>query len=444
MQCAACHHDNEPEAGFCEACGTRVVPRCPGCGAEYSVTARFCAQCGCSLADLAPAEPTARPPDDAERRQITVVFCDLVGSMQLSEQLDPEDLRTALQAYQKVAAQAVARYGGYIAQHLGDGLLIYFGYPRAHEEDPARAIRASLDILAALDELNRTPRAGQTVPLSARIGIHTGVVVVGPIGDGAQREQLALGDVPNLAARLQGVAAPDSVAVSELTARLAGGEFTYADLGTQCLKGVAQPVQVWRVMGISAAESRFEAATQGRLAPLVARELEIAQLLARWQLAQQGRGQIVLLGGEPGIGKSRILSALRERVEAQGAQSLRFQCSPYHAQSAFYPSINNFEHALKFSPDELAASKLDKLEALMVEHLGCPRADARFIAAMLSLPIERYGAVSIAPQRFKQETLRVLADLTEAAARRMPSVMLFEDAHWADPTSLEVLDLLVE
>ena len=373
------------------------------------------------------------------------MFCDLVGSMQLSEQLDPEDLRTAIQAYQKVAAQAVARYDGYIAQHLGDGLLIYFGYPRAHEEDPARAIHAGLEILAALHALNLSERAGPQVALSARIGIHTGIVVVGAIGAGTQRELLALGDVPNLAARLQNVATPDTVVVSERTAQLAGSEFTYADLGTQVLKGVSLPVQVWRIEGVSNAVSRFEAATQGRLTPLVAREHELAQLLARWQLATADQGQVVLLGGEPGIGKSRILSALRERLEGIGAQWLRIQCSPYHVNSAFYPIIANFERALRFALDEPVVSKLDKLEALMTERYGRPVEDVRFITAMLTIPTERYReSISLSPQRFKQETLRVLADLTEAAARLQPTVMLFEDAHWADPTSLELLDLLVD
>ena len=252
------------DARFCAACGASMTPACQACGATCAVGARYCAQCGTPLDISELSQSTlADARDDAERRQITVVFCDLVGSMQLSEQLDPEDLRTALQIYQKVAAQAVARYDGYIAQHLGDGLLIYFGFPRAHEDDPARAIHTSLEILSALQAPNLKTEVGPRVTLSARVGIHTGIVVVGAIGDGNQREQLALGDVPNLAARLQSVAAPDTVVVSERTAQLAGGDFTYVDLGAQHLKGVALPVRTWRVDGVGVASSRFEAATRG-------------------------------------------------------------------------------------------------------------------------------------------------------------------------------------
>ena len=445
MKCAACEYDNPADTPVCLSCGAPVTRPCPACAAVCPIDARFCARCGTRLSNLEPVAVAPRvPSDEAERRQITVVFCDLVGSMQLSEQLDPEDLRTAIQAYQRAASQAVAHYDGHIAQRLGDGLLIYFGYPRAHENDPARAIHASLEILSALPHLNLMDRADRRVTLSARIAIHTGVVVIGGMGDGTGREQLALGDVPNLAARLQNLASPNSVVVSDLTAQLAGGEFTYADLGSQVLKGVGLPVRVWRVEGVSEVASRFDAATQGRLTPMVAREHELSQLLECWQLTQAGQGQVVLLGGEPGIGKSRLLSALRERLELNGAQALRYQCSPYHTRSAFYPIIANFERALGFAPNESAASKVDRLEALMIEGFARPRADVRFIAAMLSLPTDGYESINMSPQRFKNETLRVLAELAEAAALRQPTVMLYEDAHWSDPTSLEVLDLLIE
>jgi tetratricopeptide (TPR) repeat protein len=273
-----------------------------------------------------------------------------------------------------------------------------------------------------------------------RIGIATGLVVV------SSAEKGAVGETMNLASRLQAIAHPGSIVVSERVQRLAGGSFDYQDLGEQTLKGIARPNHAYRIVGVSEAASRFEAAhAEARLTPLVGREQEVGLLMERRALAQDGEGQVVLLSGEPGIGKSRILSALRERLQGQGAQALRFQCSPYYVNSAFWPSIDNFERALKFARDELPESKLDKLEALIVAHYGRPLADVRFVASMLSIPCEeRYGAISMTPQKHKDETLRTLVDLTEAAARKQPSVMLFEDVHWADPTSLEVLDLLID
>ncbi len=401
-----------------------------------------------SSAQHAAGEPSLAAPinlTDGERRQLTVMFCDLVGSTALAERLDPEELRAIIRAYQGTAAQIIESFGGHIAQYLGDGLLVYFGHPRAHEDDAARAVHAGLGIVAALRELNARQVGDAPTQLSVRIGIHTGLVVVGEIGGGGSREQLALGDTPNLAARLQGFAAPDTVVLSEQTRRLAGGSFEYADLGEQSLKGIAEPVRIWHITGASAVASRFEAATQGVVTPLVGREHEVAMLLERWQLAQDGEGQVVLLSGEAGIGKSRILRALRERLQAAVRSTLLLQCSPHYINSAFYPTIDNFERALKFSRDETAESKLDKLETLLVGSYRRPRDDVRFIATILSLPCEaRYGPLEMTPQRQKDETIRALVDIVEAAARLQPMVMLFEDAHWADPTSLDVLDLLID
>jgi class 3 adenylate cyclase len=387
---------------------------------------------------LSPAPPSDRS-GGGERRQLTVMFCDLVGSTALSEKLDPEELRALLHDYRTRCGEVIARYEGFVARYVGDGILTYFGWPKAHEEDAERALRAALEIVQAVKG------ASSTETLSVRIGIATGPVVVGEQAGVGEQSKLAVGSTPNLAARLQGLAATDQIVIASSTRRLVGHSFELADLGEHELKGIAEPVHAWRVMTVGAAASRFDAATMGAMTPMVGREQELELLLDRWQQAQEGEGQVVLLSGEPGIGKSRVMSTLRERLAARGAQALRFQCSPYHLNSAYYPSIDNFERVLKFSRDETLESKLDKLEVLIVTRCGRPLADVRFIASLLSIPYEqRYGALRMTPQKFKDETLRTLVDLTAAAAAKHPRVMLYEDAHWADPTSLEVLDLLID
>jgi class 3 adenylate cyclase/tetratricopeptide (TPR) repeat protein len=387
---------------------------------------------------IAAASPATLLPAKAglgERRQLTVLFCDMVGFTELANRVDPEVLQDIIRTYEDVCAVCIARYEGYVFQRLGDGIVSFFGYPLAHEEEAERAIHAGLSIIEKLAKL-QVPEVGQ---LQVRIGIATGVVVV------SSAEKGAVGETMNLASRLQGIAPVGCIVVSERVHRLAGGSFEYQDLGEQTLKGIVRPARAYRIVGVSQAASRFEAANQSELTPLVGRDAEFELLLKHWQLAQEGKGQVVLLSGEPGIGKSRVLSALLQRLESQGAQAVRFQSSPYHVNSAFWPSIDNFERALMFGRDESPDSKLDKLEALIVNRCSRPLADVRFVASMLSIPCEqRYGAISMTPHKYKDETLRALVDLSEAAAIKQSTVMLFEDAHWADPTSLEVLDLLID
>jgi class 3 adenylate cyclase/predicted ATPase len=379
--------------------------------------------------------------DKAERRQLTIMFCDLVASTELSQKLDPEALRELMGAYQKTCGQVIEEYDGHIAQYLGDGLMVYFGWPRAHEDDAERAIRAGLDIVEAVKQVPAPE------PLRVRVGISTGPVVVGEAAGGdASLSKLAVGETPNVAARIQGLAEPDQIIIGPDTRNLVGGTFNLSDFGEHTVKGIIEPIRTWHVTGIAESEGRFDARrSSGGLTPLIGRDLELGLLMDRWAQAQEGEGQVVLLSGEPGIGKSRILSALRERLESEGVQTLRLQCSPYYVNRAFWPNIDNVERALRFDRDESAESKLDKLESLIVGQYERPFADVRFIAAMLSIPCEdRYGPVSMTPQKFKDETARILVDLTEAAARKQPSMLLFEDAQWSDPTTLEAVDLLID
>jgi class 3 adenylate cyclase len=336
--------------------------------------------------------PSASPDDRAERRQVTVVFSDLVGSTALSARMDPEDLREVISAYQKCVAETVQRCGGFVAKYMGDGVLVYFGYPQAHEDDAERAVRAGLELVAAVGHLKTH------APLQTRVGIATGLVVVGDlIGSGASQEQAIVGETPNLAARLQGAAEPNAVVVAESTRKLVGSLFELEDLGAQDLKGIAGPVKAWAALRLSSVESRFEALHAGGLTELVGREEELQLLLRRWSKAKTGEGQVVLLSGEPGIGKSRLTAALLDAIASEPHTRLRNFCSPQHTDSALYPTIGQIERAAAFARDDTPRAKLDKLDALLAQSKTSGQ-DAAIFAELLSLPRDgRYPALEQHP-----------------------------------------------
>src|SRR5262245_19084868 len=371
-----------------------------------------------------------------ERRQLTVLFCDLVGFTKLAYKHDPEALQVIIRAYLDACTACVDRYEGYVFRTLGDGVVAFFGFPLAHEGEAERAIRAGLDIVDAMTRL-RFQSAGR---LQVRIGIASGVVVVAP------GERNAMGEALNLASRLQTVAKPGSVVVSDSVRRLAGGEFQYEDMGEQELKGVSGRTRVFQVLGVSQAESRFEAAALHGLTPLVGRERELAMLIEGWrQVLETGAGRTILLRGEAGIGKSRIVSDLRERLRDEAAFTQLFQCSPFFVNSAFYPIRASFERTLALGREMDAETRLDRIEVLVVDRLGLAREDMRFIAALLSIPYqERYGSIVVSPKLAKEETMRVLIEFVQARARGGPTMVLFEDAQWADPTTLELLGRFVD
>jgi class 3 adenylate cyclase/predicted ATPase len=373
------------------------------------------------------------PPRDAgQRRQVTVMFVDLVGWTALSARSDPEDLREIISEYHKCINEIALRFGGFVARYFGDGVLLYFGFPRAHEDDAERAVRAGLEIVVAVGG-GIQPRA----PLQTRIGIATGLVVVDLIGSGEAQEHGMLGDTPNLAARLQEIAEPNMVVIAEGTRRLLGDLFELQDLGAKSLKGMARPVRAWAALRIGSAESRFEAMHTTGLTALIGREEEFDLLLRRWATAKTGEGQVVLLSGEAGIGKSRLTASLLERLAGEPHTRLRYFCSPQHTDSAFYPIIRQIEHAAGLARNDTPQAKHDKLATLLAQ-TSTSRQDATLIAEMLSLPSDgRYPVIELTPQLRRERTLVALISQMKALAQSSPVLMVFEDAHWADPTSLE-------
>ncbi|KRQ14659.1 adenylate/guanylate cyclase domain-containing protein [Bradyrhizobium manausense] len=386
-----------------------------------------------------PPSPAAVAETSAERRQVTVLFSDLVGSTVLSTRMDPEDLRKLISAYQKCVTEVVQRYGGFVAKYMGDGVLVYFGYPEAHEDDAERAVQSGLELVSEVTKL----KTG--TPLQTRVGIATGLVVVGDlVGSGQAQERGIVGETPNLAARLQGLAEPDMVVIADATRQLLGNLFELRDLGLNELKGIAGAVQVWAAVRPTSVEGRFEAFHRSDLTSLVGRDEESQLLLRRWSRAKNGEGQAVLVCGEPGIGKSRLTAALLEEVSKEQHARLRCFCSPQRTNSALSPVIGHFERAAGLKHDDTIKTKLDRLDALLLQSATSPM-DSALLAEMLSLSNDgRYPALTFDPQQRRQKTLEALLKQIEALSRSAPVLMIFEDAHWTDPTSLELFGRIVD
>jgi len=380
--------------------------------------------------------PLAQHQAAPERRQLTLMFCDIVGSTELASKLALEDMRELLRSYQDICVRSIREFDGFVAKFMGDGVLAYFGYPVAHEDDAARAVYASLSLVAAL----RKSTTQGTMPLSVRVGIATGMVVVGDlIGEGGAQEETVIGETPNLAARLQTLADPNSIVISAQTRQLLASQFDVQSLGAHELKGFADPVPAWKIIGENANISRFDAAHTESLSPLVGRAQEAALLLDRWRLAAQGNGQVVLLSGEAGIGKSRVAQELREQIRDEASIVVRYQCSPHHSNQPFYPAIDQIWHAAEFASDEPADHRLAKLEA-MVDRSGLVRAEAiPLLTLLLSIPgSDKYEVLDLPPSVIKERTIGVLISLLAGLAHTAPVLFLLEDAHWIDPTTLEL------
>jgi class 3 adenylate cyclase/predicted ATPase len=469
MRCPNCGFDNPEEMKFCGECGTplQLQHRCTRCGFENPPRFKFCGACGTPLIGQPRASPSTpaheqrdaeaaqplqvTPPSAesprpvAERRQLTVLFCDLVDSTPLATHLDPEELREVVRAYQRVCAEVIQRFEGYIAQYLGDGLLVYFGYPQAHEDDGQRAVRAALGMMEAMGPLNQHLEQERGVRLAIRVGIHSGLVVVGEMGGGGRREQLALGETPNVAARLQGLAAPNTVVISAATQRLVQGLFACQDLGLHMLRGVVTPMQVFHVLRESEAQSRLDVAVNRGLTPLVGREHEVRLLLERWAQVKDGHGQVVLLSGEAGIGKSRLVEVVKERVAGELHTRFEWRGSPYHQQSPLYPVIAHLHRLLRWHQEESPHERLRKLEKVMRQSgFSLPDVVPLF-ASLLALPLpDSYPPLALTPERQKEKTLEALLVWLLREVERQQVLLIIEDLHWLDASTLEFLNLLVD
>ena len=442
MHCPMCVAENAVTRRFCGQCGTPLPSTCPACGFENEATAKFCGGCGKLIGEQAAPvldiTPAPARTDGAERRHLTVMFCDLVGSTKLASQLDPEDLRDVIGSYHKCVADTVSRHDGFVAKYMGDGVLVYFGYPQAHEDDAERSVRAGLAVIEAVRQVSSLEL------LQVRVGLATGVAVVGDlIGSGSAQEQAVVGETPNLAARLQALAGSDQLVIAENTRRLVGDLFEYENLGEVEVKGLTAPVLAFHVLRESQVRSRFEALRTDET-PLIGREEEVELLTRRWEQAKAGHGCVVLISAEPGIGKSRLAEAFRESLKCEPHARLRYFCSPNHQDSALFPFISQLERAAGFERDDTPSARLDKLESLLAANVTA-EGDLQLLAELLSIPFDvRYVALNLPPLRKRDRTFEALLRQLGGLAGKQPVLMVFEDLHWADPTSRELLDLAIE
>ncbi|MGB5736772.1 MAG: AAA family ATPase [Thiohalocapsa sp.] len=474
--CHSCNTFNREGRRFCAECGAPLPLICAACGFENQIGEKFCGGCGHSLKTdqttdkarapaLLPGAPAADGRTAAatsgidsqpspsqsvsgnpERRHLSVMFCDLVGSTELAGRLDPEDLRLVIRAYQRVASGAIHRFEGYVARFLGDGIMAYFGYPSSHENDAERALRAGLEVIAAVGRLNADPHKPEGVRYAVRVGVSTGLAVVGDlIGEGSAAEERAVvGEAPNLAARLQSVAVADQLVIGPTTETLVRGLFTLKDLGARELKGINHPVPVWAVERVNEGASRFEMRRAAGLTPLVGRSGELETLLGCWQKVLEGDGQAMAICAEAGIGKSRLVEALDAQVAGSGVLCLSFQCSPFYANTALYPLIRAIEKLASLRLDEADSARLAKLEAVLDPHSD-DRETLPLVADLLSIPVAGRDALpAMSPEEKKAKTAAVLLHLVERLADRQPVLLIFEDLHWVDPTSLELIGQIIQ
>src|SRR3954453_8823100 len=383
-------------------------------------------------------QPSVEQHREAEFRHITVMFCDLVGSTQLSEKLDPEDLQKLIDVYRVECSTAIMRYGGEVARYFGDGVMAFFGWPRPHQGDAVRAIHAALESVAGV------MKSSGPVALTCRVGVCSGPVVVGEIGDSGTWSMDAVGETPNIAARLQNLAAPNTVVISESTKRLVSAAFDFQDLGLQHLKGVTEPIHLYGVLSAKNTASRFEAAHVGSLTPLIGRSSELSLLLDRWQKVKESDGQVIFLSGIPGVGKSRLLHELKSHIQQEPHVLLHHQCSPYHSQSAFFPVIGQIEQAAQLTAREANADKIAKLKAYLPRSTDSSIEPVLLIAKLLSIPLENHHELSgLTPQQIKNRTISTLVDMILAFSVQRPTLCIFEDAHWLDPSTLELLEPII-